>query len=244
MLFFFPFVGCKKAKNATHEATAPASSAGQTPGEPRSPTPEESARAQARAVKDFPELGIAGSPLNSLFLARVKQLKAESSSALSKPDWPHDLAEEIYKARTSKIETPISPLEVMNEPMLYIGRWVPIKAVLTEARGSSVDGMVKIEVEGGLRCEVSGDNIMRACGFDPSKEPVTNFRVEKKGKTLCFLVKQNASRQRVGDWHEFLALTPGKNVVLLGQVVLADGKVTLRQANIRAEFSQLLQRTY
>ena len=129
----------------------------------------------------------------------------------------------------------------MNQPMLYIGRWVPIKAILTEARGSSVDGMVKIEVEGGLRCEVSGDNIMRACRFDPSNEPVMNFRVEKKGNTLYFLVKLHALQQRVGEWQEFLALTPGKTLVLLGQVVVVDGKVTLRQADIPAEFSQLLQ---
>ena len=238
-VFFAPFVGCKKAINALHEATAPTNSADQTP---RPLTAEESARAQARAVKDFPELGVAGSPMNILFLARVKQLKAESSSALNKPDWPQDIAKEIHKARTSKIESPISSLEVVNQPMLYIGRWIPVKAMLTEVRGSSMDGMVKLEFEGGLRCEVSGPNIMRACKFDPSKDPTVNFRVDTKGTTLCFLVKRNALREKGGDWQEFLALGPGKNLVLLGLVVVADGKLTLRQADVPVQFRSLLER--
>jgi hypothetical protein len=50
--------------------------------------------AQIKAVELYPELGIAGSPLNIAFVARLKRYKIEKAEFFSEPDWPIRLAKE------------------------------------------------------------------------------------------------------------------------------------------------------
>ena len=50
------------------------------------------AASQVRALKAYPALGVAGSHLNTAFVARYKQLSAQRDSFLSHPDWPEQLA--------------------------------------------------------------------------------------------------------------------------------------------------------
>jgi hypothetical protein len=50
---------------------------------------------QARAVTEFPELGVQDSPFNRLFLEKAALLKEKSPQSLSDPSWPYRLAVRI-----------------------------------------------------------------------------------------------------------------------------------------------------
>lgn len=50
---------------------------------------------QGRALAEFPALGVPGSPFNSLFLGRVRQLKAKKSALLQDPSWPYQVARQV-----------------------------------------------------------------------------------------------------------------------------------------------------
>jgi hypothetical protein len=50
---------------------------------------------KTRAVNEFPELGKAGTPMNSRFVARAKQLSEQKADELKYPNWPYLLAVKI-----------------------------------------------------------------------------------------------------------------------------------------------------
>lgn len=54
--------------------------------------------AQREAIKLFPELGVAGSPLNKEFVERMKRYRAEKQEFFAEPDWPIRLAKECKEA--------------------------------------------------------------------------------------------------------------------------------------------------
>ena len=60
------------------------------------------AEAQRRAVIAYPALGVANSPLNLEFLARLKRYQVEKPEMFSDPEWPTKLAEECQRAISSK----------------------------------------------------------------------------------------------------------------------------------------------
>ena len=62
--------------------------------------------------------------------------------------------------------------------------------------------------------------------------------MDAKDKSLIFQRKKKVARS---NWEDFLILAPGKTIVVLGQLVLADGKPTLRSTNIPPNFSHLLR---
>jgi hypothetical protein len=53
------------------------------------------AEAEAEAARRFPQLGIANSPMNKAYLARLKQLKVETPDFFLTPDWPLRLAADV-----------------------------------------------------------------------------------------------------------------------------------------------------
>lgn len=53
---------------------------------------------QREAVKRFPALAIAGSPMNAEYVKRANALKEAASPVLQKPTWPLDLAIEVATA--------------------------------------------------------------------------------------------------------------------------------------------------
>jgi len=53
------------------------------------------AEAQAEAVRRYPQLGLASSPMNHAFLEKYQQLKASDSSQLKDPTWPLHLARDL-----------------------------------------------------------------------------------------------------------------------------------------------------
>lgn len=58
------------------------------------------AAAQQEAVRRYPEIGVAGSKLNSEFVARYKRYQQERPDFLRDPSWPLRLAEEIVQQGT------------------------------------------------------------------------------------------------------------------------------------------------
>jgi len=63
-------------------------------------------QAEAKALREFPELGIAGSAFNLLFLKYVRDQQARSSEHFKSPEWPYNFAklvnEEISKIRAEE----------------------------------------------------------------------------------------------------------------------------------------------
>jgi hypothetical protein len=50
---------------------------------------------KTRAVREFPDLGKAGTPMNTRFVARAKQLSEQKADELKYPNWPYLLAVKI-----------------------------------------------------------------------------------------------------------------------------------------------------
>ncbi len=50
---------------------------------------------QAKALAEFPSLGVPGSAFNSLFLERVKLLRQKNPKVLQDPSWPYRLAQQV-----------------------------------------------------------------------------------------------------------------------------------------------------
>lgn len=67
---------------------------------PAAPAPQfaSAEAAQQEAVRRYPEIGRAGSPLNREFVARHKRIQQEHPEALQDPSWPLRIAEESAKA--------------------------------------------------------------------------------------------------------------------------------------------------
>lgn len=61
-----------------------------------------SADSQREAIRRFPQLGVAGSPLNQDFVARYKRYQRERPEQLRDPSWPLRLAEESARAVKSQ----------------------------------------------------------------------------------------------------------------------------------------------
>ena len=62
----------------------------------RQETAEINARATREAIKRYPGIGVANSPENKLFVAKVNELKsAEATGYFESPDWPLRLAETL-----------------------------------------------------------------------------------------------------------------------------------------------------
>jgi hypothetical protein len=62
---------------------------------PASPAAWTVATAQNEAVRRYPQLSVANSPLNHAFLARYQQIKSTNPSYLRDPSWPLRLADEV-----------------------------------------------------------------------------------------------------------------------------------------------------
>ena len=64
------------------------------------------AAAQQEAVRRYPELGVAGSKLNTEFVARYKRYRQERPEYFNDASWPLRLADECFKPSTPNKSTP------------------------------------------------------------------------------------------------------------------------------------------
>ena len=58
--------------------------------------------AQLKSVALYPNVGVAGSPLNTEFVARMKRYQAEKKEFFAEPDWPIRLAKECNEDLSAK----------------------------------------------------------------------------------------------------------------------------------------------
>ena len=58
--------------------------------------------AQQKAIELYPDVGVAGSPLNKEFVERVKRYQTEKKEFFAEPDWPVRLAKECSEALAAK----------------------------------------------------------------------------------------------------------------------------------------------
>ena len=61
--------------------------------------------AQLKAITLYPEVGVAGSPLNKEFVARMARYQMEKKEFFAEPDWPVRLAKECNEDLSSKQPT-------------------------------------------------------------------------------------------------------------------------------------------
>ena len=183
---------------------------------------------QARAVREFPELGVAGSAFNSEFLARVKVLKTEDVRYFNNPDWPYDLAvrvNEILRSHPSDKDA-VSAVLMPQKPALFIGQWVTAVGTLTKVSGVSISTPVLLELEGGVRVEVAPEQFVRKRGGGISEWSDRTYKVESKEGVVVFYVKKSTS------WTELFTLVPGSTITVKAQVSQVGDQLVMKMAKL------------
>jgi hypothetical protein len=91
--------GIIRTTSQSSPSLPPAAPAVETPPQPKTYLKEpEAEEAKARAIKEFPELARAGSPLNKEFTARFRRYQQTNPEFFTSPDWPSTLAREAFSA--------------------------------------------------------------------------------------------------------------------------------------------------
>jgi len=147
---------------------------------------------EAKAVTEFPELGVQDSPFNRLFLEKAALLKEKSPQSLSDPSWPYRLAARIA-------EHP----ELLREAA---GPVVP--SVKGESGGESVEEVAELCVKA-IKQRVSAEH---------SKEKLEDWiagdKVVKARRVQALLGADAATpelRQALGGWVKRMLKSPGHN---------------------------------
>lgn len=112
--------------------------------------------AKARAVSEFPALGVAGSPFNVAFVTQANRMKDTHAQELSAPDWPYKLALRVNTEQTKARADLYKPGTVLSVADLSTLKPIPAGACvsghITQAYGGR---MADITLDNALRCEIS-----------------------------------------------------------------------------------------
>jgi hypothetical protein len=112
--------------------------------------------AKARAVRDFPALGVAGSPMNLEFVARAKRMQEAKASELSSPEWPYQLALKVNAEQVKAREAMLRPGTVLSITDLQSMRPPPAGACVTGHITQAYGGKTAdITLDNALKCEIS-----------------------------------------------------------------------------------------
>lgn len=183
--------------------------------------------AQVRAVREFPELGVAGSLFNAEFLARVKALKTEDIKYFNNPEWPYDLAKRVQESLQTRIDKDaVSTLLVSQRPSLYLGQTVTTFGTLVRVSGASVAAPLTLDLEGGIRAEVDPEQIARKKMAELTDWGAKGYRVSQKDAGVVFY------RNRQNAWQEMFALAPGATVTVKGLVTRYGERVVIKTADL------------
>jgi hypothetical protein len=126
---------------------------------------------KTRAVREFPDLGKAGTPMNTRFVARAKQLSEQSAEELKYPNWPYLLAVKISAELAAAPEARVNsakPGQVIAsigkvytvEELKSLGTTMPGAAVVM-GRVTKFDeigmppGVLMVVLDDTLKCELT-----------------------------------------------------------------------------------------
>lgn len=191
---------------------------------------------QARAVSEFPELGVAGSPFNAEFLARVKALKAEDIKYFNNPEWPYDLAKRVGEVLHSRTLDPntVSTILISQRPSLYVGQWVTTFGTVVRVTGMTINSPIILEMEGGVRLEVSPEQFVAKRGEDVGEWSDRNVKLDVLSGSVTFLSKKGVATEagKSGGWSKLLSLSPGVTLTVKGQVTRAGDRLEIKAAKL------------
>jgi hypothetical protein len=210
------------------DASKPGSTAGKGTLQEKSFFSIQYEASQARAVREFPELGVAGSAFNSEFLARVKVLKTEDVRYFNNPNWPYDLAvrvNEILRSHPSDKDA-ISAVVIAEKSSRYVGQWVTAVGTLVKVSGGSISSPVVLELEGGVRVEVAPEQFVRKRGGGISEWSERTYKVESKDDGVVFFVKKSTA------WTELFTLLPGSTITVKAQVSQSENVLVMKMAKL------------
>jgi len=217
--------GCEKSGMEKEQGTA--AETGASPNSSSGAFAQEYEKSKARAVKEFPDLGKAGTPMNSRFVAIANQWKEQNRQELKDPNWPYLLA---VKMKAEAVAPPKQEPDKPNTGSVVdgIGRVYSVQdlkvmstlpsAAVVMGRVTKFDeiglpmGVLSVVLDDTLKCEVT----MYELG------PNDNFVWQRNGSTIL-LVRQQ-SRGLLGP---AASLSMGQVLRVEGAFLQRSGKPVL-----------------
>lgn len=134
------------APEAPQPSPAPAKASALQPQPP--PRLTATVEAYQNALRRFPELGTANTPLNRAFVERVTKLRTERPEAFRNPEWPVTIAAQVFAEMNQAAVPPASPVTVATpaKPALPAATRVPSSPVSSPASSGGYVGSEKSEV--------------------------------------------------------------------------------------------------
>jgi hypothetical protein len=202
------------SKEAPNSSGAPAQIPAKTASTPEGYNPVFEAW-KAQSVKEFPDLGVAGSRMNTLFVARAKQLQTQGAADLQNPAWPYLLAVQVNKELQAQTTPPTTPPTTARESNAA----QPVKSAIETAGSQKISGIISTverSVGGGpLELTIVLDKTI-TCKLDIRRSldwSFGEFEIENQGDSAVMLQKVGAKRYVVKKWSA-------------GQKIMVQGKPT------------------
>ena len=189
-------------------------------------------QSKKNAVLRFPDLGVAGSEMNTAFLARVNHLKAMNSNELNNSNWPYLVAINVH-AELDKLKRLVEEdkkrkdrIEKLSPPTLTSAEVLELKT-LPFAEIQLIGIVTKVERS--LSNKISGNMIVDdkiKCEFEYSAVNNSGNLVEivKRGDGL-FVNAKNAISGLIDA--EFPLYHVGQRVTITGRFVKKGGSVAV-----------------
>ena len=152
------------------------------PSTPQTPRFATAAEAQQEAVRRYPDIGVAGTKLNTEFIARYKRYQQERPDFLRDPSWPLRLAWEIVPPGTA----PTPPLVVDEIATLSGTKYQRVTITRVEPDGISIshsDGIAKIpftDLSQELRTKYGYDPKKAAAYSQAEKAALVSYSITKR----------------------------------------------------------------
>jgi len=161
---------------------------------------DDSSSSQAKALKLYPSLGQADSPLNKRFVARVKALRAADDPVMHRADWPlviaTQLADEIGIAPLAQTDAMPAPMtNTQTNPLpLPTPKWVPRGTALDNPGRSSTLGTAS---QASNQATEAASEMPTASVEDVARTP---FSLEGKMIAMTWGTKPDIQEVAVGEF--------------------------------------------
>lgn len=216
------------SKEAPNSSGAPAQTPVKTASTPEGYNPVFEAW-KAQSVKEFPDLGVAGSRMNTLFVARAKQLQTQGAADLQNPAWPYLLAVQVNKELLTQTTPPATPPATARESNAVQS----VKSAIGTSGSQKISGIISTverSVGGGpLELTIVLDKTI-TCKLDIRRSldwSFGEFEIENQGDSAVMLQKVGAKRHVVKKW------TAGQKITVQGKITKTpSGKIVLKDCII------------